>query len=136
MATAKTRNKEIKKILIIEDEGDICFLLNIILKGEHIDLEHVNTLEKARTFLSEQIPALIFLDNNLPDGRGIEFIEFIKTNYPPVKIVMITAFHSGTEKQTALDNGADIFIEKPFTKSQIYSAVEELLAVKLTSTPA
>lgn len=118
-----------KQILIIEDEGDICFLLNIILKGKEIDLEHVNTLAQAKVYLKEQTPALVFLDNSLPDGRGLDFIEYIKINYPTIKIVMITAYHSASERERALENGADIFLEKPFTKQQIFDAVQSLLNV-------
>jgi len=122
-------SEEIKKILIIEDEGDICFLLNIILKDEHIYLDHVNSLAGAKVYLKEQQPDLIFLDNSLPDGRGLDFIEYIKGNYPSVKIVMITAYHSASEKENALENGADQFIEKPFTKQQIHEAVQALLGI-------
>src|SRR3954469_8148674 len=96
-----------KKILIIDDEGDICFLLNVILKGKQTELEHVNTLSQAKVFLREQEPSLVFLDNSLPDGRGLDFIEYIKMNYPSVKIVMITAYHSSSEKEQAIKNGAD-----------------------------
>lgn len=118
-----------KKILIIDDEGDICFLLNVILKGNQIDLEHVNTLSQAKIFLKEQTPSLVFLDNSLPDGRGLDFIEYIKIYYPDIKIVMITAYHASTEKERAIKNGADMFLEKPFTKDQVYGAVHRLLDI-------
>ena len=127
MTNTAIKEDKVKKILIIEDEGDICFLLNIMLNGENIDLEHVNTLSQAKVFLSDQQPALVFLDNSLPDGRGLDFIEFIKTNHPTSKVVMITAFHSQSEKEKALKNGADLFLEKPFTRSQIMEAVNGLL---------
>ena len=129
MTQTTLRDKQPKKILIIEDEGDICFLLNIILKGKQMDLEHVNTLSQAKIFLNEETPALVFLDNSLPDGRGLDFIEFIKNNYPTVKIVMITAYHSASEKERALKHGADLFLEKPFTRTQIYDAVQGLLQI-------
>ena len=129
MSKTQLPGEEIKKILIIEDEGDICFLLNIILKGKQIDLEHVNTLAQAKVFLKEETPALVFLDNSLPDGRGLDFIEFIKLNYPSIKIVMITAYHSASEREKALAHGADIFLEKPFTKTQVHDAVHQLLEI-------
>ena len=129
MTHINARTKQMKKILIIEDEGDICFLLNIILKGKETEIEHVNTLSQAKTFLKENTPSLIFLDNNLPDGRGQDFISFIKSMYPSVKIVMITAYNSASEKEKALANGADVFLEKPFTRDQIQHAVHQLLDV-------
>lgn len=116
-----------KKVLIIEDEGDICLLLNIMLKGKDIDLEHVNTLSKAKEYLEKETPSLIMLDNKLPDGLGMDFIQFIKTTYPSIKIVMISGFHPSLTKDVALTNGADIYLEKPFTKDQIFQTVGMLL---------
>ena len=124
--TAMTSNK-VKKLLIIEDEADICLLLNIMLKGKDIDLEHVNSLAKATEFLKNEQPDLILLDNKLPDGLGMDFIEFLKSNYPSIKIIMISGFLPGATKDIALNNGADLYLEKPFTKETIYQSVKELL---------
>jgi len=118
---------KVKKVLIIEDEGDICLLLNIMLKGKNIDLEHVSTLLKAKEYLEKEKPSLIMLDNKLPDGLGMDFIQFIKKNYPDIKIVMISGFHPNLTKDVALTNGADIYLEKPFTKDQVFQSVEKLL---------
>jgi DNA-binding NtrC family response regulator len=115
-----------KKILIIEDEGDICLLLNIILNGEQRDIDHVNSIAGAKNYLASQQPSLIMLDNKLPDGLGIDFIEYIKMNYPEIKIVMISGFGTSA-RDLALSNGADHFIEKPFTRQQVSESVQELL---------
>lgn len=127
MSQTTLLSKKLRKVLIIEDEGDICLLLNIMLKGKNIDLEHVNNLSKAKEYLKNEKPSLILLDNRLPDGLGMDFIRFIKTHYPEIKIVMISGFHPDLTKEIALHNGADIYLEKPFTKEQIYQSVEELL---------
>lgn len=118
---------KVKKVLIIEDEGDVCLLLNIMLKGKNIDLEHVNSLAKATEYLEKETPSLIMLDNKLPDGLGMDFIQFIKKNYPGIKIVMISGFHPTLTKDLALTNGADIYLEKPFTKDQVFESVDKLL---------
>ena len=121
MELSKTLN-----ILIIEDEGDISLILNLMLKKDDVEIEHVNTLAKADAFLKKQTPQIIIMDNQLPDGLGIEHIKKIKSDYPSVKVVMITGNASDTDKETALQNGADIFLSKPFTKEQIQSALSEL----------
>src|SRR5215218_1871645 len=114
--------KETKKVLIIEDEGDMCLLLNIILAGKELDCDHVKNLAAAQDYLQQEQPAVVLLDNKLPDGYGIDFIPFLKSNYPAVKIVMISGF-DGSAKDVALDNGADVYLAKPFTKSQLHDAV-------------
>lgn len=115
-----------KKVLIIEDEGDMCLLLNIVLNGKGLELDHVNTLLDADEYLQKEQPAVIILDNKLPDGFGVDFITYIKTRYPSIKIIMISGFDASA-KDVALENGADVFLEKPFTKDQVYEAVNGLL---------
>jgi two-component system, OmpR family, response regulator len=80
------------KVLIIEDEGDMCLLLNILLNGRELELDHVKSLLAAEDYLKQENPKVILLDNKLPDGFGIDFISFIKKNYPGVKIIMISGY--------------------------------------------
>ena len=120
-----TQNKA-KNILIIEDEGDMCLLLNIMLLNENINLDHVKSLKAAKEYLQNEKPDLVMLDNKLPDGMGIDFINHIKQNHPTVKIVMISGY-AASAKDVALENGADLFLEKPFTKKQVYQSVQQLL---------
>ena len=119
------------KILIIEDEGDICFLLSTILRQEQLEIDTVQTLAQATIFLKEETPDLVFLDNNLPDGVGMDLIEPMKKNYPGIKIVMITGNNVTTDRKRALNKGVDVFLAKPFTSAQIYDAVEELIHYRI-----
>jgi two-component system OmpR family response regulator len=113
------------RILIVEDEGDMCLLLNIMLKEKETDVDHVKTLSAAKEFMEKEKPSIVILDNKLPDGFGIDLIGLIRKKYPSIKIIMISGF-APTAKDVALYNGADIFLEKPFTKEQLYNAVKEL----------
>jgi DNA-binding NtrC family response regulator len=126
MKQATLQNTKAKKVLIIEDEGDMCLLLNIMLNGKEMDLEHVKNLSAAEEYLQREQPSVVILDNKLPDGFGIDFISFIKKNYPSIKIIMISGF-DGSAKDVALENGADIFLEKPFTKDQLFQSIKELM---------
>ena len=126
MTNTKLPNAKEKKVLIIEDEGDMCLLLNLILDGEDFELDHVQTLLAADEYLQKESPAIIILDNKLPDGFGIDFITYIKQKYPAIKIIMISGFDAAA-KDVALENGADIYLEKPFTRAQIYQSIETLL---------
>ncbi len=114
------------KVLIIEDEGDMCLLLNILLDGKELDLDHVKSLSAAEEYLQQAQPRVVILDNKLPDGFGVDFISYIKSRYPSIKIIMISGF-DGSAKDVALENGADYFLEKPFTKDQLYASIKSLL---------
>lgn len=126
MEQATIEQTKTKKVLIIEDEGDMCLLLNILLNGKDMELEHVKNLAAAEEFLSTHQPQVVILDNKLPDGYGIDFISVIKKNYPNIRIIMISGFDASAE-DLALENGADIFLPKPFTRDQLYQAVEKLI---------
>lgn len=121
MPAAKT-----KKVLIVEDEGDMCLLLNILLNGKEMELEHVKNLSAAKEHLAETQPAVVILDNQLPDGYGVDFISFLKQHYPAVKIVMISGYDASVE-DVAMEAGADVFLQKPFTRDQLYQAVKGLM---------
>ncbi len=127
MPTAKTTATQPKKVLIVEDEADMCLLLNIMLNAKEVELDHVNNLAKAEAYLLEEQPSLVLLDNRLPDGFGVDFIPLVKKQYPAVKVAMISGF-DGAAEDVALHNGADVFIKKPFTREQLSSSVKALLA--------
>lgn len=115
-----------KKALIVEDESDMCLLLNIMLNGDGVELDHVKSLTAATEYLQAQTPSVVILDNKLPDGFGIDFISTIKRDYPGVKIIMISGYDASAQ-DVALDNGADVFLQKPFTKNQLYQSMMGLL---------
>ncbi len=121
-----TTKVKAQKVLIIEDERDMCLILNIILNGEELELDHVNTLLAADEYLQKENPALIILDNKLPDGYGVDFISYSKEKYPSIKIIMISGFDASA-KDVALENGADLYIEKPFTRDQLYKSIKQLI---------
>ncbi len=114
--------------LIIDDELDICFLLKSILKKRDLDVNYVNRLEDAKIALKNNTPPIIFLDNHLPDGLGIDFISYVKTNYPATKIIMITAHDTPEDQTRAVQQGVDMFLGKPFTKDAITMALNKLSA--------
>lgn len=122
----KSAGDKILKALIVDDEIDICFLLNDILRKKSLRSTYVNTLSDAEIMLRKETPSIIFLDNHLPDGLGVEFIKSIKQYNPAIKVVIITAVDSSSDRKTAYQRGADYFIAKPFNREIIYSVVEKL----------
>jgi len=114
------------EVLIIDDETDICYLLGTVLKKRHIHSKYVNTLRDAANILESNDPEIIFLDNHLPDGSGVNFIGYIKRFHPLTKIVMITAHDTVSDIQKAFKEGVDYFIGKPFSKEAVNTIMENL----------
>jgi two-component system OmpR family response regulator len=124
--TKTTLPPKTRKILIVEDEGEMCLLLNILLDAKEMELDHVKFLSNAVEYLEKEQPAVVLLDNKLPDGYGVDFISYIKKNYPGIKVIMISGFDSSA-KDVAMANGADDYIEKPFTKNQLFDSITRLV---------
>ena len=118
------------KVLIVDDELDICYLLSGMLKQRSFHTGFVNTISDAKSALQTDTPSLIFLDNHLPDGFGLDFIPYIKQHYADVKVIMITAHDSAQDRKKAYDGGVDLFIAKPLNRKLIIDAVEKLLVMQ------
>jgi DNA-binding NarL/FixJ family response regulator len=69
---------------------------------------------------------VLFLDNHLPDGYGIDFIKYVKQEHPATKIVMVTAHDTTEDRKRALHEGADVFISKPFSAAEIKTALQQV----------
>ena len=123
--SATVRKKAAKKALVIEDEGEMGLLLNLFMDEDELELDYVKDILSAQEYLKREQPSVIVLDNKLPDGFGVDFISYLKEKYPSVKIIMISGFSSA--RDVALENGADVFLEKPFSKSQFYQSLHGLL---------
>lgn len=115
------------KALIVDDEIDVCFLLSAILDCKNLQASYVNSISEAKRVLIEEKPSIVFLDNHLPDGFGVSFIEEIKKLNPFVKIVMITAYDTSVDSEKAYQKGVDYFIGKPFTREAIFKTLEHLV---------
>jgi DNA-binding response OmpR family regulator len=124
--TLTVERKVPKKILVVEDEGEMRLVVDMILSEGKFQLDFVNNLLSADEYLQKQKPTVIILDNKLPDGFGVDFISYIKKKYPTIKIIMISGF--GSVRDVALENGADVFFEKPFSLDEFYEAINQLLA--------
>ncbi len=116
-----------QKALIIDDERDVCYLLSNILKQKNIQTFTAGSLaEAAEVLKADSDFTVIFLDNHLPDGLGISYINQLRLNSPHTHIVVITAQDSNPDRLYAHANGANFFLRKPFTKESILQTVENL----------
>lgn len=116
----------LRKVLIVEDEGDMCFLLELILNGKGTSVDHVKTIAEAKAFLETDTPDLILLDNRLPDGLGLDLLPTIREKYPDMRVIMISG-KDASAVDFALESGADAFLSKPFTRDELRASVEGLL---------
>ncbi len=119
------------RVLIVDDEMDMCWALESILVLEGYKT-HTATSGKEGLKLIQQLQpniSLLFLDAKLPDIDGLMFAEFIKQQYPQVKIIIITGYYyrdSDAVRKGLANSIFDGFIGKPFNISEIRSAIETI----------
>jgi DNA-binding response OmpR family regulator len=112
------------KILIVDDEPDICYFLSRSLSKRGFVTAFSYNLGEAEKELKTNEPNIILLDNHLPDGRGIDFAHKITHLYPDLKIIMITAHDSPQDRSNAYSNGISFFLSKPFNIATINQVVD------------
>jgi len=115
------------RILIVDDEPDIRELLEITLGRMSLATNSAADLESARQLLSTEHFNLCLTDMRLPDGDGIELVEYIQKKHKQIPCAVITA-HGTTESAIkALKSGAFDFVSKPIDLQKLRDLVNAAL---------
>jgi DNA-binding response OmpR family regulator len=80
-----------KKVLIVDDEDDFCFLMTDFFSQKGYDVFLANSIATGLDLLRKEKPDYLLLDNNLPDGLGWGKTEFIIANYPTTRLLLMSA---------------------------------------------
>ena len=116
---------QIKNILIIDDEKDLCQLLRDTLSSHDYNVKFAHTKKNALSSLKEQTPDMVFCDLKLPDGDGMKILSKIKKISPGTIVNIITAYGSDETRDEAKRLGAYSFIDKPFSEEDILGNIRE-----------
>ncbi len=122
----RVRAKGGARVLIVDDEADICFLFDRILRKRNLNAGFASNLAEAMKSIETETPSLIFLDNCLPDGQGMDIIPYLKLHYPGTHIIVVTANDSLMDKKRAFQQGADDFLGKPLSLALINTTLDKI----------
>ncbi|OGS18886.1 MAG: hypothetical protein A3J83_03960 [Elusimicrobia bacterium RIFOXYA2_FULL_40_6] len=115
-----------KKLLIVEDEELLSQLYEDVLKKEY-EVSLFHTGQQALVWLKTVKPDLAILDVKLPDISGLKLIKEIKTKYPDVPVIMVTAYDaSRTGHENWLDKTLD-YIVKPVVFEELKTKIKTVL---------
>jgi two-component system response regulator PilR (NtrC family) len=117
------------RALVIDDEPDICELLALTLGRMQIDTESAGDVGGAKDLLGSQQFDLCLTDMRLPDGDGLELVEWMQVHAPNVPVAVITAHGNIETAVQALKLGAFDFISKPLDLNHLRNIVENALKV-------
>ncbi len=105
-------------VLVVEDDSTVRNLITTTLKSNEYRYITAPTGEAAIAAATTQQPDIVFLDLGLPDLDGIDIIRRIRT-WSQMPIIVISARSEDTDKVAALDAGADDYLTKPFSVTEL-----------------
>jgi len=111
-------------ILVVDDEAVILESIRKILSAEGFAVRTSPDAESALTALRAQPPDIALLDLQLPILSGMELLEILRREFPPVAVIMMTGYSTVENAVAALHNGAFDFLPKPFAFEELLSAVQ------------
>jgi len=106
-------SKPAKRALIVDDEPDLCHLAEITLTRMGLDTRSANDISEAKALLNSENFDVCITDMNLPDGNGLELIEYIQSSFPHIPTAVITAYGNMELAIKSLKAGAFDFVSKP-----------------------
>jgi two-component system response regulator PilR (NtrC family) len=118
------------RVLVIDDEPDIRDLLSLTLRRMELDPETAADLGEARDRLLGESFDLCLTDMKLPDGDGLDLVEWMQTHAPGIPVAVITAHGNVEAAVRALKLGAFHFVSKPLKVGDLRKMVQTALRLK------
>ena len=116
-------------VFIIDDDGITRSLLRVIIHGDHYDVVgDAGTAESARLRLRSLRADIICLDVVMPDGDGLELLNWISEKQPKAAVLMVTASTDRSTVEQSLRNGAKGYIVKPFNPGTVMNTLDKIAA--------
>ncbi|HET8828409.1 MAG TPA: sigma-54 dependent transcriptional regulator [Pelobium sp.] len=123
------------KILIIDDEEKLRNLLGRIVKLEGYEVKEARDVKEGLQLLAKEVIDVVLCDVKLPDGNGVSLAEKIKTDYPHIEIILLTAYGNIPDGVQAIKNGAFDYITKGDDNKKILPLLAKACEKALKSKP-
>ena len=114
-------------ILIVEDDTTIAMGLVAALEHDRFDVRHVISGEDALASVRARQPDLILCDIMLPGIDGLDVMKQVKTDYPSLPIIMLTANTQAEHVAACREAGANRHLGKPFTSAGLFGEIQAVM---------
>jgi DNA-binding response OmpR family regulator len=116
-------------VLVVEDDQNAFELLKIALSALPLDLVNASSGTQAIGWLGAELPALIFLDIDLPDMHGWQVLEKFKESgrLRPIPVIVLTAHHEPVHRLIGSLQSVAVYLQKPFKADEVRAHVRQLL---------
>jgi two-component system response regulator HydG len=116
-----------KKILVIDDDRDICLLLNRFLTRRGYEVIEMYTGKKALAWLDGNQPKLVMCDYRLGDMDAMEMLTSIKNKYADLPVIIITGYSDMRTAVKVMKMGAYDYITKPLLPDEIIHTIQQAI---------
>lgn len=115
------------ELFYVEDDSQIADTVKGYLEQKGMGVRICSTLEQARKTLETQIPSLVLLDWNMPDGAGDALCRWIRNRWKELPVIFLTVRGDTQDIVDGFQAGADDYVVKPFELEVLYSRIQALL---------
>ncbi len=121
-----------KSVLLAEDEPNIVESIRFLLQRAGFEVMVATDGRQALEMALAQRPTVLVLDLMLPEMDGYEVLRKLRADPAgeTLPVLILTAKGQRVDRETALENGADQFMTKPFANAEIVAAVSELATLR------
>ena len=122
-----------RKVLIADDEVNIVLSLEFLLRRAGFEVLVASDGEAALRMVELHRPDLVLLDVMMPKRNGYEVCQRLRAHpeWCGIKVIMLSAKGRGAEVEKGISMGADLYVVKPFSSSELMAHVHALLGVVL-----
>lgn len=117
-------------VFALEDDASISGLIRVALEMNGIKFEAYSNIKDFTVALEKIQPDVALLDIMLPDGNGLDVLRMVKSRYPSVACIMLSALSKEEDKVNGLNLGADDYVAKPFSVLELTARVNAALRRK------
>jgi len=116
-------------IMVVDDDPELVEIVRAILEQREFNVMCAYSGSQALADLEKQKPDLILLDIMMPEMDGLEVLRRLKAalETSSIPVILLTALDEYEDSLTGYKMGADYYIAKPFTKTQMMTAIDHLL---------
>lgn len=117
------------RVLVVEDDANAFALLKIALRSLPLDIVNAANGEQAIAWLRDELPALIFLDIDLPDMHGWRILETFKESgrIREIPVIVLTAHKEPVHRLIGSLQSVAVYLQKPFKADELQNHVKQLL---------
>lgn len=115
----------IKKLLVVDDEEEICNFLKVFFEERDFDVRTANSGPEAIRAVEKDIPHVVLLDIHMPGMDGIRVLRELKSKHPQLKVIMVTALETREKIEEAVRLGAANYITKPLSLEYLEKDVQD-----------